>query len=89
MKLKVMTPNSLVLDEDVESVTLPAKGGQMTVLPGHDMVVTVLSEGKFYFRKNGAKASGDSLTIGSGCAEITHDSVMIFTNFAEGEAQEG
>lgn len=85
MNLKVMTPNKLVLNDDAESVTLPAKGGQMTVLAGHDMVVTVLSGGKFFFRKKEDGPIDGIYIIGPGCAEITHDSVMVFTDNASRE----
>ena len=87
MHLKVMTPVRLYIDEMVESVTIPTKVGEITVLPGHDFVVTVLKEGKLYFSKiKGEEAhSEDHLIVGDGCAEITHDGVMVFAKSVKRE----
>jgi len=87
MHLKVMTPARLYVDEIVESVTIPTKTGQVTVLPGHDFVVTVLKEGRLYFNKdrNRAPHPKDRLAVGDGCAEITHDEVMVFAKTVKRE----
>ncbi|MBT3181524.1 MAG: F0F1 ATP synthase subunit epsilon [Deltaproteobacteria bacterium] len=87
MHLKVMTPARLYVDEVVEFVTIPTKMGQVTALPGHDFVITVLKEGKLYFnkRKGEKPHREDYLIVGDGCAEITNDEVMVFTKSVKRE----
>ena len=42
MRFRLMTKERLIAEGDVDAVTLPATMGQMTVLPGHDMMVTLM-----------------------------------------------
>lgn len=80
MKLKMMTKERLVVEDEAQSVTLPAANGQLTVLPGHDFFITELVPGKMMFRKLAAGGAGglEEYEVGMGCAEVTHDSVMVF-----------
>lgn len=81
MNLKVMTPDSLVLDKDVESIILPTKIGQVNVLSGHDLVVSVLNKGWLKY-KEATEDDYKNVYIGNGCAEIMHDSVLVFVRGA-------
>ena len=83
MRLKVLTPQRLVMDDEVFSATLPTRGGQITVMDGHDLVVTVLKKGIFYFRKDKESYIGDRLIIDGGCAEIGHHGITVFTGSAK------
>jgi F0F1-type ATP synthase epsilon subunit len=80
MKLKMMTKERLVVADEVQSVTLPATNGQLTVLPGHDLFFTELVPGRVMFRRSAAGgAEGlEEFEVGMGCAEVTHDFVSVF-----------
>lgn len=82
MKLKLITPEKLVLEREVISATLPGAVGQFTVLDGHDLLVAMLKSGPMYFRYIDAdqKEKRTDLTIGDGIAEITGKSVKVFTS---------
>jgi F-type H+-transporting ATPase subunit epsilon len=82
MKLKVMTPLRTIVDENISSVILPAKNGEMNVLAGHDLAVAVLKSGRLGYKKE-EETSYNHVQIGEGCAEIAHEHVMVFTLKAE------
>ncbi len=45
LKLKIITPERIVLEEDVDSVTLPTTEGEITVLPGHIALIAAIQSG--------------------------------------------
>lgn len=45
LKLKIVTPERLILEEEVEQVSLPTVLGEITVLPDHIPLITTLSSG--------------------------------------------
>lgn len=54
MILSVVTPEKSILSsQEVESVVLPSEAGQLTVLPGHTDIVSLLTHGSFAYKVNG------------------------------------
>lgn len=45
LQLKIVTPEKLILEEEVESVTIPTTEGEITVLADHIPLVASLSSG--------------------------------------------
>lgn len=45
LKLKIVTPEKLILEEEVESVTIPTKEGEITILPDHVPLIAPLASG--------------------------------------------
>ncbi len=45
LQLKIVTPEELILEEMVDSVTLPTTEGEITILPDHIPLVAKLSSG--------------------------------------------
>lgn len=80
MKLRLFTPEKLILERDVVSVTMPGADGQLTVLDGHDFLVTTLKKGLLYFQsldKDNKLVRAD-YTVESGVAEVTKDLTKVF-----------
>ncbi len=50
LKLKIVTPEKLILDELVESVTLPSTEGEITILPEHVSLIAGLASGDIVAR---------------------------------------
>ena len=46
LKLKIVTPERLVLEEMVDQVSLPTTLGEITILPDHIPLITGLASGK-------------------------------------------
>lgn len=80
MKLKIITPEKLVLEKDVDSVTLPGKEGQFTALNGHDLLVAELVSGNLFFRwtDSEGKPHREDYEIGPGLAEVIKSAAMVF-----------
>lgn len=81
IKFKLITPERVVLEDEVDSVTLPAKEGEITVLPNHIPLVSILSTGVITLRKD--KEEIDIASSG-GFVEVLPDSqVVVLADTAE------
>lgn len=45
LKLKIVTPEKLILEELVDSVTVPTEGGEITILPDHIPLISSIKSG--------------------------------------------
>ncbi len=51
LKLEVVTPDGLILRDEVDSVQAPGSEGSFGVLPGHIPMLTALGAGEIIYRK--------------------------------------
>ncbi len=80
-RLEVVTPERTVLDQDVESVLLPAKGGQLGIWANHAPMIAALEIGVAqYGPKSGRK---ENLAVGGGFIEMDGTTLRVFANTAE------
>lgn len=84
IELEVVTPQRLVLHEDVESVELPGADGYLGVLPGHAPLLTELGIGVLTYRANG---QSHLLTVMEGYAEVLPDRVIVLAEVSERAAE--
>lgn len=74
MKLRIITPNELLFEGDVESVTLPGTVGSFTVLNNHAPIISSLENGKIAYKDvNGIT----ELAIKSGFAEVSDNTLSV------------
>jgi len=85
LKLKIITPERLVLEEMVDQVSLPTTLGEITVLPNHIPLITNLTSGDIV-----AFAGGEHIPMAvvGGFIEIKKDEnedtvVAVLADFAE------
>lgn len=78
--LELVTPERLVLSEDVDEVVLPGHEGEFGVLPEHTQFLAILNIGMMRYRKAGA---AEKIALGGGFAEVTHDRVVVMADTAE------
>ncbi|MSU55862.1 MAG: ATP synthase F1 subunit epsilon [Candidatus Taylorbacteria bacterium] len=85
LKLKIVTPERLILEEDVDQVTFPTTEGELTVLPGHIPLIAGLSSGDVV-----AFANGEHMpwAVAGGFVEVKKDekgqtTVAVLADFAE------
>ncbi|MCX6753285.1 MAG: ATP synthase F1 subunit epsilon [Candidatus Nomurabacteria bacterium] len=84
LKLKIVTPEKLVLEELVESVTLPTLEGEITILPEHVPIIAGLKSGDIV-----ALANGEHIpyAVVGGFVEVKKEdgmtTVAILADFAE------
>lgn len=79
MRLEIVTPEGTVFSDDVELVTLPGIEGQISVLPHHVRLMTIIVPGEMMVRKDGRD---EYVAIGRGIVEVTSGRVDIATDMA-------
>ena len=82
LRLEVVAPRKLLVDEAVQEVSLPSLEGYLGILPGHRPLFIALGKGRITFRAAG-KEKG--LSVQGGYAEIQPDRVLVFTELVEDE----
>src|SRR5215469_1524870 len=80
IELEVVTPQRLVLHEDVKSLEMPGKDGYLGILPGHAPLITELGIGVLTYRTNG---EAHFLTVMQGYAEVLPDRVIVLAEISE------
>ncbi len=69
IELELVSPEKLLLSEQVEMVVIPGEDGDFGVLPGHSPVISNIRPGVLSVFENGAVA--DRIFVASGFAEVT------------------
>jgi F-type H+-transporting ATPase subunit epsilon len=78
--LRVITPSSLVVDEEVDEVLAPGEIGEFGILPGHVPFITLLAPGELIYRKDGTEKR---FILLGGILEVKDDKVKVLTEFVE------
>lgn len=85
LKLKIVTPERLILEEMVDQVSLPTTLGEITILPEHIPLITGLTSGDVVAVVNGEHVPfavvGGFVEIKKNKEEITE--VAVLADFAE------
>lgn len=69
IKLKILTPDKIALQEEVAEFVVPTESGEITILPNHSPLVSIIRAGEVKFRKTG-EAALSSIVVTSGIVEI-------------------
>jgi F-type H+-transporting ATPase subunit epsilon len=80
IKLRVVTPSRLVLDEEVDEVTAPGELGEFGVLPDHIAFLSTLVPGEMSFKRGADK---DILAVSGGYAEVLDNVMTVLAPAAE------
>ena len=80
LELQIVTPDRLLLKEQVDEVEIPGSDGYFGVLPGHTPLLASLAVGELWYRKGQEKTY---ISIAFGFAEILPDRVTILARLAE------
>lgn len=80
IKFKVVTPERMVYENEVEQVTLPTLDGQITVLPNHIPLMSILQPGELLLKKDGKEIP---LAVSSGFVQVNKNEVVILADSAE------
>ena len=82
MKLTIVTPEKrLLVNQEVEEVTVPAFKGELNILPGHAPMITTLETGVMKWKFNGKE---DVAVISWGYLQVGSDGVVnILANMAD------
>jgi F-type H+-transporting ATPase subunit epsilon len=80
LDLQIVTPDRLIVQEQVDEVEIPGSEGYFGVLPGHTPLLASLAVGELWYRKGQEKFY---LSLAFGFAEVLPDRVTILARLAE------
>ena len=80
LKLEIVTPEKRVLDERVDTVTLPGLNGEMQIIAGHAALISQLKSGILSYTLGGESTR---LMVSGGFVEINNDKVSVLADVAE------
>lgn len=81
IKFQIVTPEKVLLKEEISQVSVPTKMGEITILPNHIPLVASLAPGVMELTKiNGEK---EIISISGGFIEVLKDKIVILADTAE------
>lgn len=79
LHLKIVTPEKLILEEDVDQVNVTTLEGQVGILPNHTALMAKIIPGEMRI-KRGSKE--DIMASGSGFLQMENNTLTIMTDLA-------
>lgn len=80
LNVRVITPEGVALEEEVDGVVATAYDGEFGILPGHAPMMVVLGIGEFRIRQG---ERYEWYVIGEGFLHVIDDVVTVLTPFAQ------
>ncbi len=80
LNLEIVTPEKKVLDETVESVTVPSSSGDVGIMTNHAPMISALRSGILTYSRDG---KSDRMLISGGFVEISNNKVSILADVAD------
>lgn len=80
LQLEVVTPERRLLSEQVNSVTVPGRGGELGILPGHAPLISELQTGVLSYDEEGTTFQ---LHVSGGFVEVNDDRVSVLAEICE------
>lgn len=79
LHLKIVTPEKLLVDEEVSQVNVSTEQGQLGILPHHANLMAKLEPGELVIKNNGKV---ETLAIGDGFLQVSDNTLTIMTDLA-------
>jgi F-type H+-transporting ATPase subunit epsilon len=80
IKFKIVTPERMVFEDEVDQATLPVTDGEVTILPNHQAYIASLQAGEIMLKKNGEELL---LATAGGFVEFNKNEMIILADAAE------
>ena len=80
IKFKIVTPERIAFEEEVDQVTLPTQEGEITVLPNHIPLISVLQAGELVAKKDGEEIA---MAVSGGMVEVQKNELTVLADTAE------
>lgn len=80
LSFKIVTPERVVFEDNVDAVTLPTIDGEITVLPNHIPLVSLLAAGVLKIKKGHEEIP---LAVSTGVIEIDGKHIVVLADTAE------
>lgn len=83
LHVRVITPRKIVMEKDISSLTVPSADGEITILPRHVHLFSLLTEGIITLRGEGE----EFLAVGGGYVETDGKNVHVLVSRAYGQGE--
>jgi len=80
INLKITTPEGITYENNVDSVTIPTKTGEITVLPNHIPMVSAVVPGEIIVKKDNKE---EYMSVSTGFLEIGKNTLTLLADTAE------
>ena len=80
LNLEIVTPEKKVLNDTVDSVTIPTASGMIGILDNHAPLISTLKPGILSYTK---AAATEQMVISSGFIEVSSNKVSVLADIAE------
>jgi len=80
IRLRVVTPSRMLLDEEVDEVTAPGELGEFGVLPNHIAFLSTLVPGELSYKQGNVR---HTMAISGGYAEVLDNVMTVLAPSAE------
>jgi F-type H+-transporting ATPase subunit epsilon len=81
IKFEIVTPERVVLKQEILQITVPTASGEITVLPDHIPLVSILKSGVIEIKR--ADNVVEIIAVSGGFLEVMKDKVVILADTAE------
>lgn len=82
LKLKIITPKKLVREQEISSVTVPTATGEITILPHHVNLFSLMVEGIVKIKRQNNE---EYLSVGGGYVQTDGEKVTVLVSKAYGQ----
>ena len=84
LQLSIVTPERLVLDEDVDQVNVPGVEGDLGILSDHAPILTTMRPGRFSYELLGEKGRETThMVVSGGYLEVTDNRIIVLAEAVE------
>ena len=81
IKFEIVTPERVVLKEDVLQATIPTRNGEITILPNHIPLVSILKPGVLEVKRPDNQI--EIISVSGGFIEVLEGKIVILADTAE------
>lgn len=83
LKLTIVTPEKrLLINQEVQELTVPGHKGELNILPGHAPLITTLETGIMKWKLKGQEKQ-EAAVISWGYCQVSPEGVNVLANLAE------
>jgi len=80
INFKIVTPERVVYESEIDQATLPTAQGEITILPNHISLVGVLKPGELVIKKGKEEIA---MAVSGGMIEVAKNKVIVLADTAE------
>jgi len=81
IKFEIVTPEKKVFEDEVQQITIPTQEGEITVLPNHIPLVSIMDSGVIELKNSQDEIK--VMAVSGGFLEVFYDKIVILADSAD------